>query len=83
MEIYYSFKTVFAYRTKNSFRIRADAFSGYWGEETVKHIKQITISNNNYILSEKEVFEYNLNYEFQLVILKMAKDIALKGLKIC
>ena len=83
MVLYYSFKTVFAYKTKNhGLRIREDAFKGHWGDDTVGHIKQITISNNNYTLSEKEVFIFNMEDQFKRTILEMAKDITFRGLNV-
>lgn len=82
--IYYSFKFPVAYKsTMHGLVIQQDAFNGNWGEITTDHIKNILISHKKYILSEKEVFDFNLKDQIKRTILQMAKDITCKGLKIC
>lgn len=84
MVIYYSFKMPFAYRTKTSkLKIEEDAFNGKWGYKTSKFVNLLLLSNSSYILSEKEVFNFNIDDQFKREILQMAKNITKKGFGLC
>lgn len=84
MILYYSFKMPFAYKTpEHGLRISKDAFNGNWGSITKLHVQELLISQKKYLLSEKEIFKFNMNDQFKRTILKMANDIAKKGLGLC